>query len=50
MTQVIIAKSIVVGVVFIFGVGYILGQNNSDAMDKCQKTHSYSVCFHQLNR
>ena len=27
-----------------------IASGNSSAMTECQKTHSYDVCFQQLNR
>ena len=32
-----------------FALGGMLVGNDS-AMEQCQKTHSYEVCFQQLNR
>ena len=34
--------------VTMFGIAGMLAPNS--AMDECQKTHSYDVCFQQLNR
>lgn len=32
----------------LMALGY-MATRNDDAMAKCQKTHSYDVCFQQLN-